>query len=158
LLLLNLPREIGPHPEDGEMIEAGIGRYGPFVKHGRLYANLKEAEDVFTIGMNRAVEELAKKAASRGGARGSAAKPLKEVGEHPSEGGPIQVMAGRYGPYVKFAKINATLPKDMEPESITLEQALELIEAKIKKGAKKPATKKKPAAKKKTPAKKKPAA
>ena len=72
LLLLNLPREIGPHPEDGEMIEAGIGRYGPFVKHGRLYANLKEAEDVFTIGMNRAVEELAKKAASRGGARGSA--------------------------------------------------------------------------------------
>ena len=158
LLLLNLPREIGPHPEDGEMIEAGIGRYGPFVKHGRLYANLKEAEDVFTIGMNRAVEELAKKAASRGGARGSDAKPLKEVGEHPSEGGPIQVMAGRYGPYVKFAKINATLPKDMEPESITLEQALELIEAKIKKGAKKPATKKKPAAKKKTPAKKKPAA
>jgi DNA topoisomerase-1 len=158
LLLLSLPREIGPHPEDGEMIEAGIGRYGPFVKHGRLYANLKEAEDVFTIGMNRAVEELAKKAASRGGARGSAAKPLKEVGEHPSEGGPIHVMAGRYGPYVKFAKINATLPKDMEPESVTLEQALELIEAKVKKGGKKPAPKKKPSAKKKTPAKKKPAA
>jgi DNA topoisomerase-1 len=59
--LLNLPREIGPHPEDGQIIEAGIGRYGPFVRHGRIYANLKEPEDVFTIGMNRAVEELAKK-------------------------------------------------------------------------------------------------
>ena len=69
LTLLSLPREVGPHPEDGEMIEAGIGRYGPFVKHGRLYANLKEVDEVFTIGMNRAVEELAKKAASRGGGR-----------------------------------------------------------------------------------------
>lgn len=139
LMLLNLPREIGPHPEDSEMIEAGIGRYGPFVKHGKTYANLKEVDDVFTIGMNRAVEELAKKAA-RGGARTSAAKPLKELGEHPEGGGAINVMDGRYGPYVKFGKINATLPKDTAPEDVTLEMALELIAAKSKSPKKKKTT------------------
>lgn len=139
LMLLNLPREIGPHPEDGEMIEAGIGRYGPFVKHGKAYANIKDVDEVFTIGMNRAVEELAKKAA-RGGARTSTAKPLKELGEHPDGGGAINVMDGRYGPYVKFGKINATLPKDSVPEDVTLEMALELIVAKSKSPKKKKTT------------------
>ncbi len=158
LMLLSLPREIGPHPDDGEMIEAGIGRYGPFVKHGRLYANLKEVDDVFTIGMNRAVEELAKKAASRGG-RGAAVKPLRELGEHPSEGGPVNVMEGRYGPYVKWEKINATIPKGTEPGDVTMEMAVELIAEKAakkgtrKKAAKKPASK--TAAKKKAAPKKK---
>ncbi|MCC5986244.1 MAG: type I DNA topoisomerase [Pararhodobacter sp.] len=133
LTLLNLPRLVGSHPEDGEPVEAGIGRYGPYVKHGRVYANLPEVDEVFTVGMNRAVELLAQKAA-RGG-RGAPAAPLRELGEHP-EGGKIAVMAGRYGPYVKWEKINATLPKDTEPEAVTLDQALELIAAKAAKGGK----------------------
>lgn len=141
LMLLNLPREVGPHPEDGEMIEAGIGRYGPFVKHGRTYANLKEVDDVFTIGMNRAVEELAKKA-SRGSAR-TAATPLKELGEHPTDGGPVNVMDGRYGAYVKFGKINATLPKDIKPEDVTMDMAVQLIAEKAAKGGAKKGKRKK---------------
>jgi DNA topoisomerase I len=141
LMLLNLPREIGPHPEDGEMIEAGIGRYGPFVKHGRTYANLKEVDDVFTIGMNRAVEELAKKA-SRGSAR-TAATPLKELGEHPTDGGPVNVMDGRYGAYVKFGKINATLPNDVKPEDVTMDMAVQLIAEKAAKGGAKKGKRKK---------------
>ena len=141
LMLLNLPREVGPHPEDGEMIEAGIGRYGPFVKHGRTYANLKEVDDVFTIGMNRAVEELAKKA-SRGSAR-TAATPLKELGEHPTEGGPVNVMDGRYGAYVKFGKVNATLPKDVKPEDVTMDMAVQLISEKAAKNGTKKGKRKK---------------
>ena len=141
LMLLNLPREVGPHPEDGEMIEAGIGRYGPFVKHGRTYANLKEVDDVFTIGMNRAVEELAKKT-SRGSAR-TAATPLKELGEHPTEGGPVNVMDGRYGAYVKFGKVNATLPKDVKPEDVTMDMAVQLISEKAAKGGTKKGKRKK---------------
>ncbi|MDH5797123.1 MAG: type I DNA topoisomerase, partial [Paracoccaceae bacterium] len=129
LMLLNLPREIGQHPDDGELVEAGIGRYGPYVKHGRVYANLPEVDEVFTIGMNRAVEVLAQKAAKGGRGARAAAKPLKELGEHP-DGGPINVMDGRYGPYVKWAKVNATLPKDVTPADVTMEMALELITAK----------------------------
>ncbi|MDG4648579.1 type I DNA topoisomerase [Roseibacterium sp. SDUM158017] len=135
LLLLNLPRRIGEHPEDGEPVEAGIGRYGPYVKHGRIYANLPDVEEVFTVGMNRAVELIAAKAAGRGG-RGTAAAPLKELGDHPGEGGPVQVMSGRYGPYVKWGKVNATLPKDLEPQDVTLERAVELIAEKKSKGGK----------------------
>jgi DNA topoisomerase-1 len=149
LSLLSLPREIGPHPEDGEMVEAGIGRYGPFIKHGKLYANIKEVDEVFTIGMNRAVEELAKKLASRGAGRGAATTPLKELGEHPEQGGAVNIMDGRYGAYIKFGKINATLPKDTEPADVTMDLALALIAekaAKTGKGKKAPA-KKKPAAK-----------
>ena len=140
LTLLNLPRELGPHPDDGEMIEAGIGRYGPYVKHGRLYANLKEVDEVFTIGMNRAVEELARKAASRGNGRGTAAEPLHQLGEHPEGGGAVNVMNGRYGPYVKWDKINATLPKGVEPADVTMEMAVELIAEKAaRKGGKRKA-------------------
>ncbi|MDB6182745.1 type I DNA topoisomerase [Paracoccus fistulariae] len=142
LQLLSLPRPVGPHPDDGEMIEAGIGRYGPFVKHGKKYANLPDVDEVFTIGMNRAVEVLAAKQ-TRG--RAAAAAPLRELGDHP-DGGAIQVMNGRYGPYVKWEKINATLPRDVTPEDVTVEQALELIAAKAakspKKGAKKASPKK----------------
>lgn len=159
LMLLNLPREIGPHPEDGVVVEAGIGRFGPFVKHGTTYANLKEVDEVFDIGMNRAVEVLALKKAGRGGRE--AAKPLKELGDHP-DGGAMAVMSGRYGPYIKWEKVNATLPKDVDPESVTVEQAIELVNEKAAKSGKKrkaPAKKaaaKKPAAKKAT-AKKAPA-
>ncbi|OWU86430.1 DNA topoisomerase I [Oceanicola sp. 22II-s10i] len=162
LTLLNLPRQIGPHPEDGETVEAGIGRYGPFVRHGKTYANLASVDEVFEVGMNRAVELLAQKA-MRGG-RGAAAKPLKELGEHPDGGGMVSVMPGRYGPYVKWEKVNATIPKDVEPETVTMEQAVEWIaekaaksgkKAPAKKAAPKKAAAKKPAAKKKAPAKKK---
>ncbi|MDO5370005.1 type I DNA topoisomerase [Paracoccus sp. (in: a-proteobacteria)] len=157
LMLLDLPREIGPHPEDGVTIEVGIGRYGPYVKHGSRYANLPEVDEVFTIGMNRAVEVLASKP-QRG--RAAAAVPLAELGEHP-EGGAVQVLSGRFGPYVKWGKVNATLPRDMAPESVTMEQALELIAAKASKGGRKPAPKKaakEPAKPARKPAAKKPAA
>ncbi len=159
LSLLSLPREIGPHPEDGEMVEAGIGRYGPFIKHGKLYANIKDVEDVFTIGMNRAVEELAKKLASRGAGRGAATTPLKELGEHPEQGGPVNIMDGRYGAYIKFAKINATLPKGTEPADVTMDMAVALIAEKAAKTSKgkKALAKKKAATKavaKKAPSKK----
>jgi len=142
LQLLNLPREIGPHPEDGVMIEAGLGRYGPFIKHGSTYANIKDVNEVFTIGMNRAMEELAKKAARGGGRTRAAATPLKELGEHPTEGGPVNVMDGRYGPYIKFGKINATLPKDVEPGDVTMDMAVALIAEKSAKAPKKRAAKK----------------
>ncbi|MDO5632695.1 MAG: type I DNA topoisomerase [Paracoccus sp. (in: a-proteobacteria)] len=156
LMLLNLPRQIGPHPEDGVMIEAAIGRFGPYVKHGSKYANLPDVDEVFTIGMNRAVEVLAAKQ-TRGR---TTAAPLKELGDHP-DGGAIQVMNGRYGPYVKWEKINATLPRDVTPEDITLEQALDLIAAKAAKSPKKAAAKPKATTKKATtkkPATKKTAA
>lgn len=159
LQLLNLPRPIGPHPADGVLVEAGIGRFGPYVKHGTVYANIPDVEEVFTIGMNRAVEVLAQKA-TRG--RGTAAPvgPLRVLGEHP-DGGEVQVMPGKYGPYVKWAKVNATLPKGVEPEAVTLDEALVLIAEKAgksgsKKAAAKPKAAKAPAAKaaaKKAPAK-----
>jgi DNA topoisomerase-1 len=144
ITLLTLPRQIGPHPEDGVMIESAIGRFGPYIKHGAVYANIPDVEEVFTIGMNRAVEVLALKLAGRRG--GPAAEPLRELGEHP-DGGPIQVLPGKYGPYVKWGKVNATLPKETTPEAVTLEEALALIAEKAgKKPAKKTAAKK-PAAK-----------
>ena len=144
--LLSLPRKVGDHPEDGEAIEAGIGRYGPYVRHGRLYANIPEVGDVFTIGMNRAVELLAEKAARPG--RGAGPAPLKELGDHPEKGGPVNVMNGRYGPYVKWEKINATIPKSVEPADVTMEMAVELIaERAAKKGKGRRTAAKKPAAK-----------
>ncbi|MEI2807761.1 MAG: type I DNA topoisomerase [Albidovulum sp.] len=148
LTLLNLPREIGPHPDDGEMMEAGIGRYGPYVKHGKVYANLPEVDEVFTIGMNRAVEVLAQKTAR--GSRSAAPGALRDLGEHPG-GGKVEVMAGRYGPYVKWGKVNATLPKDVAPEAVTFDQALELLAAKAGKAGGKKSPAKKAAAKKSAP-------
>jgi DNA topoisomerase-1 len=156
LSLLSLPREVGKHPEDGVLVEAGIGRFGPYVKHGAVYANLPEVEEVFTIGMNRAVEVLAQKA-SRGRGRAAPAGTLRVLGTHP-DGGEVQVMPGKYGPYVKWDKVNATLPKGVEPEAVTLEEALVLIAEKAgKSGGKKKAAPKKAVAKpaaKKAPAKK----
>ncbi|MBU2581337.1 MAG: type I DNA topoisomerase [Alphaproteobacteria bacterium] len=166
LKLLNLPREVGLHPETGTMITAGLGRYGPFVLHDGKYANLESMEEVFSVGINRAVTVLAEKAAGGGGRfNRPKAKVLKELGEHPQEGGKIEVLEGRYGPYVSHNKVNATLPKGQEPTAVTVEQAIDLLAAKAKKSpakkaAKKPAAKKaaakKPAAKK--AAAKKPAA
>ncbi len=157
LLLLNLPRKVGVHPEDEVPVWATIGRYGPYLKHaedpaqrGGKTAPLGEIDDVFSIGMNHAVEILAQKAA-RG--RGQAAKALRELGEHPARGGPVNVMEGRYGPYVKWDKVNATIPKGTDPQSVTMEQAVDLIaEREAKSGKAKKAPAKKPAARK-TPAK-----
>ena len=153
--LLMLPREVGPHPEDGEMILANFGRFGPYVQHGKTYANLKDPRDVFTIGVNHAVALIEDKKA-RGSARAGAAA-LKTLGDHP-DGGAIEVFEGRYGPYVKWGKVNATLPKEITPDAVTLEQAIELVNAKggsaKKKAPAKKAAAKKPAAKKAAPKKK----
>ena len=147
LELLNLPRVIGPHPEDGQLVEAAIGRFGPYIKHGPVYANITDVEEVFSIGMNRAMEVLALKAA-RGPGRGAvAAAPLKSLGDHP-DGGKIQVMPGKYGPYVKWGKVNATLPKEITPEAVTLEEAVALVAEKAgKSGGKKKAAARKVVAK-----------
>jgi DNA topoisomerase-1 len=124
LKLLSLPREIGIHPETGAPITAGIGRYGPFVENAGKYANLDSVDEVFTVGANRAISLLAEKKSGRGRATPSA---LKNLGDHPTEGGVITVRSGRYGPYVNHGKVNATLPRNMNPEGVTLEQALQLL-------------------------------
>ncbi len=131
LALLSLPMEIGNHPETGKAILAGIGRYGPFVQHDGVYANLDTPEEVFEIGINRAVTVLAEKKTKRGARQ---AKILKDLGEHPELGGSVQILDGKYGPYVKHAKINATLPKSVTPEEMTIDQAVELIAVKAAKG------------------------
>jgi DNA topoisomerase-1 len=146
LALLALPREIGPHPDDGAPILAGLGRFGPYVKHHSTYRSIPADEDVTTIGLNRAVTLIAEAPARRGNAG-------KEIGNHPQDGKPITLHSGRYGPYVKHGKTIASLPKSVEPEGLTLDQAVELIAARVEKtGGKAPAKKK--AAKKKAPAKK----
>ena len=147
LQLLALPREVGLHPETGLPISAGLGRYGPFLLHDGKYANLPDVEEVFTVGLNRAVDLIAQKAASGGrGGRGAAVAAIQTF-EH--DGGPITVRAGRYGPYVNQGKINATLPKDLKPEDVTVEQAIALIAARAEAtGGKKRAPAKKAAAKK----------
>jgi len=127
--LLSLPRDVGPHPEDGEMIRAGIGRYGPYVQHGKTYANLESDEEVFAIGLNRAVTLIAEKIA-KGPRKGRfGADPGRALGEHPNKGGPIVAKKGRYGPYVSHDGVNATLPADKTPETVTLEEAVALIDA-----------------------------
>jgi DNA topoisomerase-1 len=135
LALLALPREVGLHPETGKPIVAGFGRYGPYVQHDGKYASLSAPEEVFEIGINRAVSLLAEKAANR---RPRASSVVKELGDHPQLGGKVQVLSGRYGPYVRHGKVNATLPKDRDPEQVTLQEAVELIAAK---SAKDPAKK-----------------
>jgi DNA topoisomerase I len=134
--LLSLPREVGKHPNDGEPIIAGIGRFGPYVQHGKTYANLSADEDVLTIGLNRAVtliEEKNARGPRKGGPRASAGR---NIGEHPDKGGPVLVKSGRYGPYVSHAGVNATLPSDLAPESVSLEQGLELLRARETRGKK----------------------
>jgi DNA topoisomerase-1 len=155
LALLSLPREVGLHPETGEVIKAGIGRFGPFLVHQGKFKSIPadDPDGVLTIGLNRAVDLLAQQGKGRGGFG-----VLREVGNHPEDDKPITVNRGRYGPYVKHGSTNATLPKDTEPEGVTLAQAIELLAARKtapqkKAAAKKPAARK-PAAKKKTTKKK----
>lgn len=135
LKLLALPREIGLHPESGKPITASIGRYGPYLAHDGKYAKLSGTRDVFETGMNAAVTLLAE-AANRG-ARGEGrakAEPIKSLGPHPTSGGEIKVMPGRYGPYVTDGTTNATLPRDLNPVDVTEQQAIELIDARAAKG------------------------
>ncbi|MEO6013642.1 MAG: type I DNA topoisomerase [Devosia sp.] len=154
LQLLTLPRAVGLHPETGNPISAGIGRYGPFILHDGKYANLPDVEEVFSVGLNRAVDLLAQKAAG-GGRFGRSAAPIAAIKTFEHAEGIISVRDGRYGPYVNQGKINATIPKSTKPEDVTIEQALELLaERATKTGGKKPARK---AAAKKAPAKKAPA-
>lgn len=157
LALLSLPREVAKHPESGEPILVGIGRYGPYVQHGKVYANIDKDDDVLELGANRAIDLIVAK--ESGGGRGgrAAATPGRALGDHP-DGGALEVKAGRYGPYVAWGKIFATLPKAMAPESITLEQAIELVNAKAEaKGGANGKAKAAGAAKAKAPAKKAPA-
>ncbi len=124
LQLLALPRRLGKHPETGKVVNASVGRYGPYVVHDRKYVSLKEPMAVLNITLERAVALLAAAPEKRGTTR----ETLKELGEHPDDGKPVRVYNGRYGPYVNHGRINATLPKDSEPTEVTMAQALELIE------------------------------
>ncbi len=166
--LLSLPRTVGTHPDDGEPILAGVGRFGPYVQHGKTYANLTAGDEVLTIGLNRAVTLIEEKKA-KGPSKGRfGADPGRALGEHPEKGGPIVVKNGRYGTYVSHDGVNATLPADIVPEAITIAQAVGLLDARAARGgggkkraaAKKPtekkAAEKKPAEKKLSPAEKKP--
>ncbi len=142
LMLLSLPRKVGLHPEDGQMIEAGLGRFGPYVRCDKTWANLPTIEDVFEVGLNRAVALIAEKRANPRAGRGQGPKPLKELGNHPSTGEAVAVMDGRYGPYVKSGKVNANIPKGKSPGDVTLEEALALLAEREAKGGGKPARKK----------------
>ncbi|HEX8624415.1 MAG TPA: type I DNA topoisomerase [Allosphingosinicella sp.] len=157
--LLSLPRTVGPHPESGKPITASIGRYGPYLAHDGKYAKLGSTAEVFETGMNAAVVKLAEAAAGGGRARGSR-EPLKILGAHPRTELEIKLMEGRFGPYVTDGATNATLPKSLAPDQLTLEEAAQLIDERAAKGppakkgrGRKPAAKKAPA--KKAPAKKK---
>ncbi|MGB3490067.1 MAG: type I DNA topoisomerase, partial [Xanthobacteraceae bacterium] len=148
--LLSLPREVGRHPEDGEPIKAGIGRFGPYVQHLKTYASLEAGDDVFNIGLNRAVTLIAEKIAKGPGRRRFGSDPGKPLGEHPTLGA-VAVKSGRYGAYVTAGGVNATIPSDKTQDSITLAEAIALIDERAAKGgvkAKRPAAKK--AAKKPT--------
>ncbi len=150
LKLLSLPREVGTHPESGKKVIVNIGRFGPYIGHDGKFKSIPRTDSIFDIGLDRAVELLAQ--AKTGGNT-----VLRTLGEHPDDKAPIEVCSGRYGAYVRHGKINATLPKDVTSEAVTLEEALELISAKAAKGgtgkeksARKPAAKPKAAAKKTT--------
>jgi len=132
--LLSLPREIGPHPESGKLITASIGRYGPYLAHDGKYAKLGSTAEVFETGMNAAVSKLADAASGGGRQRGASREPIAVLGKHPTSGGEIKVMAGRYGPYVTDGTTNATLPKAMEPKAVTLDDAVRLIAERAAKG------------------------
>ncbi len=135
--LLSLPRLVGMHPETGEKIEAGLGRFGPYVKMGAIYGTLDKDDDVLTVGLNRAVDSLAKKLAS-----------IRNLGAHPKDGEPVMIRKGRFGPYAQHGQLIANLPKDQDMNDITLDAAVALLAEKgkpLKGGAKKTTAKKVPA-------------
>jgi DNA topoisomerase-1 len=132
--LLSLPREIGMHPETGKPITASIGRYGPYLAHDGKYAKLASTSEVFETGMNAAVAKLADAASGGGRQRGASREPIAMLGKHPASGGEIKLMAGRYGPYVTDGTTNATLPKGADPKTVTVEEAVRLIDERAAKG------------------------
>jgi len=154
LQLLALPRELGPHPESGKKVIVNIGRFGPYIGHDGKFKSVPKSDSIFTIELARAVELLAQAKAGNG--------VLRVLGDHPDDGAPIEICNGRYGPYVRHGKVNATLPKELKPEEVSLEQALSVLQEKLAKlgdtgktakkktaarsTAKKPAAKKKPRA------------
>jgi DNA topoisomerase-1 len=144
LALLSLPREVGKHPDDGVPIVAGIGRFGPYVQHGKTYANLEAGDDVLTVGQNRAVTLIAEKIAKGPSKSRFGATPGRSLGDHPDKGGPIVVKSGRYGPYVSHDGVNASLPSDKTPETVTLEEAVSLLDARATDG-RPPAQRRRPA-------------
>ena len=138
--LLALPRTLGEHPESGSPIKANIGKYGPYVQHGSTFASLQATDDVFTVDLDRSLELIAEKEAKN--------KPLRIIGQHPETGEPVEVWAGRYGPYVKHKRLNASLNKDQAPETITMEEAVHLLEERAAKKGKRKGGRKKSRAKK----------
>ncbi len=124
--LLSLPRVLGPHPESGQDILANVGRYGPYVQHGSTFASLSKDDDVLEVGLDRALELLSRKELRN--------KPLRTIGKHPESGEPVEIFEGRYGPFVKHGRTNASLPKGLPPEDVTMEAALELLAARAKRG------------------------
>ncbi len=126
--LLALPREVGSNPETGKPISAGINRYGPYLQHDGAFTRLPADEDVLAIGLNRAVELLAQGQSRRRPA------PLRTIGEHPSDGAPVVVMEGRYGPYFRHNRVNAPLPRGAVPDAVTLEQAVAALEKRAANG------------------------
>jgi DNA topoisomerase-1 len=133
--LLSLPREVARHPESGEPILVGVGRYGPYVQHGRTFANLEKSDDVLEIGANRAIDLIvARETNGPGRGRfGGGAPAGRLLGEHP-QGGPVTVRPGRFGPYVNHGKLNATLSKGLDLDAISLSEALALLDAKAASG------------------------
>ncbi|WP_020175813.1 type I DNA topoisomerase [Methyloferula stellata] len=131
LKLLSLPREVAKHPETKEPILAGLGRFGPYVQHGKTYANIGKDEDILEIGGNRAIDLIVAKESGLSGRRfgGDTAAATRALGDHPS-GGAVTIKAGRYGPYVNHGKINATLPREADPTTFTLEEAIALLAGK----------------------------
>jgi DNA topoisomerase-1 len=146
--LLSLPREIGAHPETGKPITASIGRYGPYLAHDGKYAKLGSTAEVFETGMNAAVAKLADAASGAGRKGGAAREPIAVLGAHPVSGKDVKVMEGKYGPYASDGTTHATLPKGADPKSVTLDEAVRLIDERAakgpakKKGGRKPARKK----------------
>jgi len=132
--LLSLPREIGAHPETGKPITASIGRYGPYLAHDGKYAKLGSTAEVFETGMNAAVAKLADAASGGGRRQGGSREPIAVLGTHPTSGGEIKVMAGRFGPYATDGSTNATLPKGSDPKNVTLDEAVRLIDERAAKG------------------------
>jgi DNA topoisomerase-1 len=133
LKLLSLPREIGKHPESGLPITAGIGRFGPFVRHDKTYASLEAGDEVYDIGLNRAVTLIAEKVAKGPGRGRFGANPGKQIGDHPTLGA-VAVKSGRYGAYVTAGGVNATIPSDKDKDAITLAEAIALIDERAAKG------------------------
>lgn len=129
LELLSLPRELGTHPKSGKVISANNGRFGPYVVHDGDFRSLRKDDNVYTVTLERALEILAQEKKGRGGATA-----LRELGQHPDDKKPVSVFEGKYGPYVKHGSTNATIPKDVDPQKITLEQALPLLQERAAKG------------------------